>query len=74
MSLERIYIKEFWEIRFRDYDPDTCYISQDKLIALCVTSESANNLLKITQDHYMLIENNPNREFYIKENALELHT
>jgi hypothetical protein len=73
MSKEKVYIKEFWEVRFRDIDPDTSYNFQDKLIALCVTSMSAETLKSIIENHYMLTEADPNREFYIKENNLELH-
>lgn len=68
-----IYIKEFWEVRFRDFDPDTSYVSQDKLMALCVTSTSAESLKKIIEEHHFL-ENNPNREFYVKENNLEIYS
>jgi hypothetical protein len=73
MSKEKVYIKEFWEVRFRDIDPDTSYVAQDKLMALCVTSDSASMLKEIIQDHYGNVEQDPNREFYIKENNLELH-
>jgi hypothetical protein len=73
MSREKVYIKEFWEVRFRDIDPDTSYVSQDKLMALCVTSDSAAILKEIIKDHYYGVEQDPNREFYVKENNLELY-
>lgn len=72
MIKEKIYIKEFWEVRFRDIDPDTGYQIQDKLMALCVTSDSAQRLRSIIKDHYGLLEADPNREFYVKENNLEI--
>jgi hypothetical protein len=74
MQTEKIYIKEFWEVRFRDIDPDTSYVSQDKLMALCVTSDSAKRLLNIINEHHSNTEYDPNREFYIKENCLEFLT
>jgi hypothetical protein len=74
MKQEKNYIKEFWEIRFRDICPDTNYVSQDKLMALCVTSDSAKRLLNIISGYHSMVENDPNREFYIKENCLEFFT
>ena len=51
------------QIRFRDIDPDTGFISNDKLIATCETEQMAAWVLQALS----LLEeeaNNPNREIY----------
>ena len=53
-----------YQIRFRDIDPDTGFVSQDKLIAFCETMSSANWViygLHLTMQE----DNDPNREIYM---------
>lgn len=52
------------EIRFRDIDPDTGDITQDKRIAICDSDKMANWIFSSLQ----LLEresDNPNRELYL---------
>lgn len=65
------YIKEIWEVRFRDIDPDTGYDSQNRLIAFCLTQGDAENLRLIIERDYIQQEQNPNREFFINLVKLE---
>lgn len=60
-----------YQIRFRDIDPDTGYISQDKLIALCETITSANWVMHGL--HLTMVEDNdPNREIYMVDGGIIL--
>ena len=65
------YIREIWEVRFRDIDPDTGYDSQNRLIAFCLTQMDAEKLRLIIERDYMQQEQNPNREFYVNLVKLE---
>ena len=65
------YIREIWEVRFRDIDPDTGYDSQNKIIAFCLAQRDAENLRLIIERDYMYHEQNPNREFYVNLVKLE---
>jgi hypothetical protein len=54
-----------WEIRFKDIDPDTGDISQDKLICVCPDEISANWVFQSLK--MMMAEfDEPNREIYKK--------
>jgi hypothetical protein len=52
------------EVRFRDIDPDTGKISQDKLICTCV-SETSSKWLKHALKLSLAEASEPNRDIYI---------
>ena len=58
-----------FEIRFKDIDPDTGKISQDMKICSCENLESASWIKHSIEYQWYSPEGNqdPNREFYIKE-------
>jgi hypothetical protein len=62
-------IKEHWEIRFKDIDPDTGFIETDEPIAIT----RSENYGKWIVDALSNSNLEPNREFYIfKINEIEL--
>ncbi len=58
------------EIRFRDIDPDTGEVSQDRLIAICDSVRMSN---WVKQAIELTITDEPNREIYTKQQKDELH-
>ena len=60
-----------FEVRFKDIDPDTGEISQDKIICECEDHQSAFWVLKSLECEWFSDEGaqDPNREFYIKKNG-----
>jgi hypothetical protein len=60
-----------FEIRFKDIDPDTGEISQDEKICVCEDPRSANWVRHSLEHEWYSPEGSqdPNREFYIRENA-----
>lgn len=63
MSYEVTTIKEHWEIRFKDIDPDTGDITQDKPIAMTTKIEYATGIMEALSKTM----EDPNREFYIRK-------
>jgi hypothetical protein len=60
-----------FEVRFKDIDPDTGYVSHDQIICEC---EDHQNAFWVQQslEHQWFSEDgaqDPNREFYIKRNG-----
>ena len=53
-----------YEIRFKDIDPDTGEISQDKRICLC---EDVRDVLWVMHALKLSIAEDPNREIYKQE-------
>ena len=60
-----------FEVRFKDIDPDTGKISQDKKICECEDHQSANWVRHSLGYEWHSPEGaqDPNREFYITENG-----
>ena len=65
--MEIALIREHYEIRFKDIDPDTGDVSQDLPIALSMSENNARWVLEaLTREWFDLNgANDPNREFYI---------
>ena len=63
MSYEVTSVKEHWEIRFKDVDPDTGDITQDIPIAMSLDLEHASGII----DALSKAMEDPNREFYIRK-------
>jgi len=53
-----------FEIRYRDTDPDTGRISQDKKIATCDSLQSARWVLAALLKYDEIEDPDPNREIY----------
>jgi hypothetical protein len=58
------------EIRFRDIDPDTGDVSQDRLIAICDSVRMSN---WVKQAIELTVTDEPNREIYTKQQKDELY-
>jgi hypothetical protein len=58
------------EIRFRDIDPDTGDVSQDRLIAICDSIRMSN---WVKQAIELTVTDEPNREIYTKQQKDELY-
>ena len=60
-----------FEVRFKDTDPDTGEISQDKKICECEDHQEAFWVQKSLESEWFSSEGaqDPNREFYIKRNG-----
>jgi hypothetical protein len=58
----QLKIKDNWEIRFKDIDPDTGVVTQDKLVA--ITGKEANAIYIVEALNRTSEE--PNRDFYVK--------
>jgi len=58
------------EIRFRDIDPDTGDVSQDRLIAICGSIRMSN---WVKQAIELTVTDEPNREIYTKQQKDELY-
>ena len=61
------------DVRFKDMDPDTGYISQDKLMATCMNSGLATLIKNCLEKEYSE-EGNPNRDFYTTDSPEALGT
>lgn len=73
--MEVVSIKEHYEIRFRDIDPDTGDISQDIPIAMSTDEGNAKWIVQALNTDWFGIGGpcDPNREFYIlKQNEIKL--
>jgi hypothetical protein len=55
-----------YEVRMKDIDPDTGYVSNDEPVAICQSENWANIIKDLIIKDYMEVESNPNRDFYIK--------
>ena len=57
-----------FEVRFKDIDPDTGFVSQDKKICECENHEEAFWVQKSLESQWFSKEGaqDPNREFYIQ--------
>jgi hypothetical protein len=58
------------EIRFRDIDPDTGDVSQDRLIAVCDSVRMSNWVKQAVE---LTVTDEPNREIYTKQQKDELY-
>jgi hypothetical protein len=60
-----------FEVRFKDIDPDTGSISQDKRVCECEDYQEAFWVQKSLESQWFSSEGaqDPNREFYIKKNG-----
>lgn len=60
-----------FEVRFKDIDPDTGEVSQDKRICECEDPQEAFWVLKSVEREWHSPEGtqDPNREFYIQRNG-----
>jgi hypothetical protein len=54
------------EIRFKDIDPDSGWIVQDKLVCQCPDDRSAKFVLYSIKNFETINDGNPNREYYIE--------
>lgn len=73
--MEVVSIKEHYEIRFRDIDPDTGDISQDTPIAMTTDEDSAKWIVRALNTDWFGYGGpcDPNREFYIlKQKEIKL--
>jgi hypothetical protein len=62
-----------YQVRFKDIDPDTGLVSQDKMIATCDSLESAEWVKgAITAQFFSDAGGDPNREFYILDCSISL--
>lgn len=60
-------IKEHWEIRFKDIDPDTGDVINDLPMSISLDEQSAGSIVSALN----LVDEEPNRRYYmIKINAL----
>lgn len=60
-----------FEVRFKDTDPDTGSVSQDKMICECEDHQEAFWVQKSLEKDWFSDNGpqDPNREFYIKKNG-----
>ena len=62
-----------YQVRFRDIDPDTGLVSQDKMIASCETCESAEWIVNALEvESFSQLSHDPNREFYVLDCSTSL--
>lgn len=62
-------IREHWEVRYEDIDPDTGHVSNDKPIAISLDEQSAGSIVNALN----LVDEEPNRMYYkVKINPLSL--
>jgi len=63
-----------YQVRFKDIDPDTGLVSQDKMIAGCDSFESAEWVKGAINAQWFSPggECDPNREFYILDCSISL--
>lgn len=54
------------EIRFKDIDPDTGGISQDKLVCCCPDEKSSRFVLQAIKNFEAINDGDPNREYYVE--------
>ncbi len=54
------------EIRFKDIDPDTGGISQDKLVCSCPNERSSKFVLQAIKNFETINDGDPNREYYVE--------
>lgn len=64
--MNKLTIREHWEVRYKDVDPDTGDISQDKPMALTLDIQHAANIALALNK----VEEEPNREYYIRKIGL----
>lgn len=63
MNYQVTAIKEHWEIRYKDIDPDTGNTIQDTGIAMSINLQHASNII----DALSKSMEDPNRVFYVKK-------
>jgi len=54
------------EVRFKDIDPDTGGISQDKLVCCCPDEKSSKFVLAAIKNFEAIAGFDPNREYYVE--------